>query len=194
MKKNLFALVVLMCCAIAAVAVPAKPGWQTVKQSDGTVLQVQAMGDAFNHALLTTDGLMVAQGKDGDLYYYSSVTGLTTVRAHDVSSRTASETAFVGAQRASLLMSSKENRFMHGKGKLGVGGSNADSDVPAHGNRKVPIILVEYQDKKFNNTREQIIDDMLTPTLRSSVSTRYPRTVSTMAATRAAMIKLWALW
>ena len=162
MKKNLFALVVLMCCAIAAVAVPAKPGWQTVKQSDGTVLQVQAMGDAFNHALLTTDGLMVAQGKDGDLYYYSSVTGLTTVRAHDVSSRTASETAFVGAQRASLLMSSKENRFMHGKGKLGVGGSNADSDVPAHGNRKVPIILVEYQDKKFNNTREQIIDAMLT--------------------------------
>ena len=30
------------------------------------------------------------------------------------------------------------------------------------GARKVPIILVEYQDKRFNNTREQIIQAMLT--------------------------------
>ena len=85
MKKALLTLVALLCCAIAAVAVPAKPGWNTVKQSDGTTLQVQAVGNAFNHALLTTDGLMVARGNDGDFYYYSSVTGLTAVRAHDVS-------------------------------------------------------------------------------------------------------------
>lgn len=162
MKKALLTLVALLCCAIAAVAVPAKPGWNTVKQSDGTTLQVQAVGNAFNHALLTTDGLMVARGNDGDFYYYSSVTGLTAVRAHDVSARTATETAFIGTQRASLEPTSKKSRIAHRGPRLGVGGSNAESDVPAQGTRKVPIILVEFKDKKFNNTREQIIQAMLT--------------------------------
>ena len=162
MKKTLFTLVALLCSALVAVAVPAKPGWNTVKQSDGTSLQIQAVGNAFNHALLTSDGLMVARGNDGDFYYYSSVTGLTSVRAHNVSERTASEAAFVGTQHASLMVASKKSPIMQHSPKLGVGGSNAEADVPAQGTRKVPIILVEFYDKKFNNTREQIIQAMLT--------------------------------
>jgi M6 family metalloprotease-like protein len=152
----------LLCCAMAAMAVPAKPGWHTLNQSDGTTLQVQAVGNAFNHALLTKDGLMVALGDDGDFYYTSSLTGLTTVRAHEMKDRTASETAFIEAQRGHLTMKPKEFRPIQGKPTFGIGGSNADSDVPAQGNRKVPIILVEYQDKKFKNSREQIINAMLT--------------------------------
>ena len=155
----------LMGCALAAVAMPAKPGWQTFVQSDGTSLQVQAVGNAFNHAILTTDGLMVARGANGDFYYNSSVTGLTAVRAHEQGQRSASETAFINAQRFSLTMAT-ENRLMLPKSQNNkfrtVGGSNDDSGVPAHGERRIPIILVEYKDKKFNNTREQIIDAMLT--------------------------------
>ncbi len=152
----------LLTCAIAAVAMPAKPGWHTLSQSDGTTLQVQAVGNAFNHALLTSDGLMVALGDDGDFYYRSSLTGLTAVRAHEASERTPSEIAFIKAQRGNLSM--PENRFVpvRGKSSFGIGGSNADADVPAQGARKVPIILVEFQDKKFSNTREQIIQAMLT--------------------------------
>ena len=48
------------------------------------------------------------------------------------------------------------------KGKLNAVGSNASADVPAQGERHIPIILVEFQDKKFNNTRERIIEAMLT--------------------------------
>ena len=161
MKKICISLMLLLSCAIAAVAMPAKPGWHTVKQSDGSTLQIQAVGNAFNHALLTTDGLMVARADDGDFYYFSSLTGMTAVRAHDVSSRTATEKAFVGVQRSNLVMKAKEFPYMHAKGKLGVGGSNAEADVPALGTRKVPIILVEFNDKRFNNTREQIIQAML---------------------------------
>ncbi len=98
----------LLCCAIAAMAVPAKPGWHTLKQSDGTTLKVQAVGNAFNHALLTSDGLMVALGDDGDYYYNSSLTGLTAVRAHEANERTASEVAFIEAQRKNLTMPHKE--------------------------------------------------------------------------------------
>ena len=64
MKKNLALLLMLLCCSIAAMAVPAKPGWHTIKQSDGTTLKVQAVGNAFNHALVTSDGLTVARGDD----------------------------------------------------------------------------------------------------------------------------------
>ena len=154
----------LMFCAITAMAVPAKPGWHTVTQSDGTTLQVQAVGNAFNHALLTSDGLAVARGADGDYYYRSTVTGLTAVRAHEASQRTASENAFINVQRASLTMPDKPYKLpgQGGRGRLGVGGSNADSSVPAIGQRRIPIILVEFTDKKFNNTRQDIIDAMLT--------------------------------
>ena len=155
-------LMLLLSCALAAVAVPAKPGWHTLKQSDGTELKIQAVGNAFNHALLTTDGLMVARGVDGDFYYISSLTGLTAVRAHEPNQRTASENAFISAQRSHLTMQKKEMPKLGSQPLRATGGSNADADVPAQGSRKVPIILVEYQDKRFKNTREQIIQAMLT--------------------------------
>ena len=83
MYKRFLTLMTLMCCALAAIAVPAKPGWHTIHQSDGTTLTVHAVGNAFNNAILTRDGLTVARGNDGDFYYVSSLTGLTAVRAHD---------------------------------------------------------------------------------------------------------------
>ena len=153
----------LMCCGIAAVAMPAKPGWHTISQSDGTTLQVRGAGNAFNSAILTRDGLTVARGSDGDFYYTSSLTGLTAMRAHEVGQRTPAEEAFIGAQRGNLVMSRNPYKMRTGShGKLGVGGSNAESGVPAYGQRRIPIILVEFKDKKFGNTRQDIIDAMLT--------------------------------
>ena len=162
MNKNLFILMFCLCMGLIAQAVPAKPGWHTVTQSDGSTLQVQAAGNAFNNALLTRDGLTVARGSDGDFYYISAVTGLTTVRAHEVDQRSGSENAFINVQRGSLTMTNKPYIMPREKGKLGVGGSNAEAGVPALGQRRIPIILVEFKDKKFNNTRQDIIDAMLT--------------------------------
>ena len=165
MKKLFLSFLALLCCGITAYAVPARPGWHTIKQSDGTTLTVQGVGNAFNSAILTRDGLTVARGADGDFYYISSLTGLTSVRAHDAQDRSASEVAFINVQRDQFKMVKKQRlnrstaRFNAPKR---VGGSNADSGVPAMGSRRIPIILVEFKDKKFNNTREDIIDAMLT--------------------------------
>ena len=168
MKKCLLFLLVLLCCGIAAHAVPAMPGWQTVKQSDGTTLTIRGVGNAFNSAILTRDGLTVARGVDGDFYYISSLTGLTGVRAHDAHDRSVSESAFVNAQRDQFKMVNKQRRS-RSTSRLNApsrgGGSNDDAGVPAKGSRRVPIILVEYKDKKFNNTREQIIESMLSGNL-----------------------------
>ena len=158
----MFLLAMLLSCSLVAVAVPAKPGWHTITQSDGTSLQVQAVGNAFNHAILTSDGLTVARGADGDFYYTSSLTGLTAVRAHEATERTPAEAAFVNAQRGNLALEHKSYRLPGRQDRLGVGGSNAESGVPAMGQRRIPIILVEFQDKKFNNTREEIVESMLT--------------------------------
>ena len=163
MKKYLFIVLTCLCCVSAAMAMPAKPGWVTVTQSDGTTLKIHAVGNAFNSAILTQDGLMVVRGSDGDFYYNSSLTGLTAVRAHEVGQRSASEEAFINVQRSNLSMQFKQWQMPHKRSTtLGVGGSNDESGVPANGSRKIPIILVEFKDKKFNNTRQGIIDAMLT--------------------------------
>ncbi|MBO4804126.1 MAG: M6 family metalloprotease domain-containing protein, partial [Muribaculaceae bacterium] len=162
MKKNLLFLLTFLCLGVIAQAMPAKPGWHTVEQSDGTTLQVKAVGNAFNNALLTSDGLTVARGSDGDFYYISSATGLTTMRAHEADQRSASENAFINVQRGSLTMQYQSYIMPREKGNLGVGGSNADASVPAQGQRRIPIILVEFKDKKFNNTPQGIVDAMLT--------------------------------
>lgn len=160
--KRILVLVMLLCCVIAAMAVPAKPGWHTFKQSDGTILNVQTVGNAFNNAILTSDGLMVERGTDGDFYYLSSLTGLTKVRAHEPRDRKSVETAFITAQRGALTMRIQPYKLPQSKGRLNATASNADAPVPAIGTRRIPIILVEFADKKFNNTREKIIDAMLT--------------------------------
>ncbi len=160
--KKIIIFMSLLCCGLVSMAMPAKPGWHTITQSDGTTLKVQTVGNAFNSAILTTDGLTVERGDDGDFYYTSSLTGLTTVRAHDAGARTATEEAFISAQRTHLTMTSSNMVSRREKGKFGVGGSNADSAVPSVGKRRIPIILVEFKDKKFNNTREAIIESMLT--------------------------------
>ena len=156
MTKTLCVLSLVLCFAVSAVAVPAKPGWHTITQSDGSTLKLQTVGNAFNNAILTTDGLTVARGSDGDFYYTSSLTGLTAVRAHEADKRSAAEKAFVQAQYDALQM--QVNPY---KVPLRATGSNAQAAVPAQGERLIPIILVEFQDKKFNNTREAIIDAML---------------------------------
>ena len=161
MKKNLLIISMWLCYTALAIAVPAKPGWHTIKQSDGSTLTLQAVGNAFNNAILTKDGLTVARGDDGDFYYTSSLTGLTAMRAHEANERTLTEKAFVEAQRRALTMSTMSFKLPDKKGKLNAVGSNAVADVPAKGQRKVPIILVEFQDKKFYNTREKIINSML---------------------------------
>ncbi len=162
MKKNFLILAISLCYAALAIAVPARPGWHTVTQSDGTTLRLQAVGNAFNHAIVTSDGLTVARGSDGDFYYTSSVTGMTATRAHEAGERSAGEVAFVRAQHGALTMQHKPYQLPGKKGQFNAVGSNAAAAVPAKGQRRIPIILVEFQDKKFSNSRERIIEEMLT--------------------------------
>ena len=161
MRKVLLTIIASLCWALTVIAMPAKPGWQTIKQSDGTTLRVQTIGDEFYSAIVTSDGLTVARGNDGDFYYYSSEAGLMNVRAHEAGERSAAEAAFVNARHGSLTLRGSSGPSHRMGGRLGVGGSNAEAGIPALGKRSIPIILVQFQDKKFSNTRNQIISALL---------------------------------
>ena len=53
----------------------------------------------------------VERGSDGDYYYYSSLTGLSTMRAHEVGQRTSTESAFINMQRGNLKKVAKPHRL-----------------------------------------------------------------------------------
>lgn len=60
MKKILF---LMLGCALAvmAYAVPARRGWQTRTQADGTTIEVQLVGDEYYHYLINRDGKQVRE-------------------------------------------------------------------------------------------------------------------------------------
>lgn len=51
--------------ASAMLAVPAKRGWQTKTQADGTMVELQLVGDEFYHYWETRDGKIAIEQKDG---------------------------------------------------------------------------------------------------------------------------------
>ncbi len=166
MKRIISIFLLFMCFVLSVMAVPAKPGWQMISQSDGTTLKVRVVGNSFSSAILTTDDLTVERGKDGDFYYKSSLTGLTAVKAHNPEDRNATEKAFVNIQRSNMSPVYKDyrsyRRVPNKKGtKLGVSGSNADAAISAIGQSHIPVILVQFKDIRFHNTREEIIDGMI---------------------------------
>lgn len=60
MKRILF-LFVACVFAIAANAVPARPVWSTVVQSDGTTIEVRTIGDEYYHYTINRDGQQVRE-------------------------------------------------------------------------------------------------------------------------------------
>jgi len=63
--KRFLTLSLIAALAVQVWAVPAKPGWQTKTQPDGTPISVQLMGDEFVHYWITKDGKIAKQQEDG---------------------------------------------------------------------------------------------------------------------------------
>ena len=122
-----------------AMAVPAKPVPFTHVQSDGTTVTLVMRGGEFNHSLMTTDGLTVAQGPNGD-YYYTANNALSDVVAHDQDNRSIEEQAFVIAYRDQMTLEAGVRRMPR------RGGENDNPQVPTLGSPRIPIILVNYTD------------------------------------------------
>ena len=94
MKKYLLSLVAGFACAVSAYAVPAAPGFATVKQPDGSTVTLRLIGDEFLNYHTTVDGYTVMRNSEG-FYVYAQPSGdslvATSVIAHDAATRSPQE-------------------------------------------------------------------------------------------------------
>ena len=160
MFKKLTFLFFTMCMGLQiGHAVPAYPESFTFTQPDGTTITLKAVGDEFQNGLTTSDGLTVMIGADGYIYYRTAA-GMSQVKAHDAANRNATETAFIDSHREQLNFSAQITPQARERRASAMRGANrvGDTEVPTIGSPRVPILLVEYKDKKMSNTKEKLSD------------------------------------
>ena len=157
MLKRFALLLLTLGIGLRASAVPAYPEPFTFTQPDGSTITLMAVGDEFQNGLTTADGLTVEKGADGFMYYRTTA-GISQVKAHDAASRTAGEAAFIESNRDKLNFSAQITPQARERRASARIRSNrvGETEIPAIGSPRVPIILIEYKDKKMSNTKEQI--------------------------------------
>lgn len=147
MKKIFTLALVCLSAWTAAMAVPAKPGVRALKQADGTTIHVQLAGDEWHHSYVTSEGYAVSRNDDGN-FYYRTTNGISTVQAHDAANRTAAEKQFIAANSDQMTLQSLFTDTQSARRSKALVARKA-SQVPQTGAPHVPVILVNYKDKKF---------------------------------------------
>lgn len=163
--KSLAAAALIMSSAAAAYAVPAQRGIHRYQQADGTTVNVQLIGDE-HHAYYTSEDSYVLVNEDGILYFaeLDDTGGLVASqwRATDKDVRPAALNSFLATVNkddmiTAMSMQGAEARqqaaerdglFRAPMAKAGPGLFDR-VNFPSTGDRKVLVVLVEYQDVKF---------------------------------------------
>ena len=150
----------LLCTWSVLNAVPVKPEVREHVQSDGTTIRVRPVGDEWHHGFVTADdGLTLSMASNGD-FYYKTTSGVSQIMAHNQGSRSSAENTFVAANKDLMTMAAQVSaaagprraRAAAPPRKVGA------TQVPVTGSPRVPIILVEYKDKKMSNTMEAFME------------------------------------
>ena len=162
-------MLALLTCSIA-MAVPAKPGLKkTVTQSDGTTITVGLVGDEWHHSLVTSDGKPVARVANGDLVYRTA-DGVSTVIAHEKAQRTAAEKTFLEQNQDAMTADAIIAKSGRAKTRAASGRRKAagNPQVPQTGSPKIPIILVQYKDVSFVNSKSTFETQYTSTTSKSA--------------------------
>ena len=178
MKKIFtFALATLTAVA-AAYAIPAKRGFRTLEQPDGSTIRVELVGDEFSHYYRTDDNVILLPGADGVLRYAGTDAQgkltLSDIKAQNAAVRSAEgQLAVSKASNAAVLNALRDNalrKFEAGRrtadevyGKARRAAAAADDDMPAQsglglftgnyprtGKVHGIVFLVQYRDVRFN--------------------------------------------
>lgn len=151
MRKTVFILLAFLISSTSRIwAIPAQKGFLTSIQSDGTTLLIQALGDEFFHSLATDDGLIVVRNETGDYCYYT-LEGPTQIIAHNKHERSLDEQRLVEEMGENIRFFDVQTTVMSQKIVAHVEQAIQASQVPNVGKVRVPIIVVEFADKKVSN-------------------------------------------
>ena len=120
MKKIIITVLALAAFSSAALAIPARPGWRTFTQPDGTTLELCLVGDEFGHALKDRSGQCYRRDADG---YLRPIDKTVVASMHKAASARR-------AQANAKRIRSKSSEIISGS-------------------PKIPVLLVEFKDQKF---------------------------------------------
>ena len=135
--RKIVAAIMLCGAVLAANAVPARRGWQTRTQADGSTVEVQLLGDEYYHYLVNRDGQQVRE-----------VNGMYEVVGEAPTPEVAkARHAAAKARRAPLAASEAEFGYTPYLPPKGV------------------VIMVNYSDTKFKTTTtKDVIDELCNST------------------------------
>ncbi len=135
---------------VTAGAVPAEHGVRVYSQSDGTTVSLELQGDEWHHSYVTTDGLTVMRNSKGD-FVYRTTHGVSNVMAHNAIDRTAAEQQFVASNASQMTLQALFTTEQSARRTRALADRKA-AQVPPTGSTLVPVVLVNYQDKKFKDS------------------------------------------
>ena len=128
MKKIILTLLSLACTALTAFAIPANPTPVPYTQPDGTQIMIVKHGDEWHHWVTDESGNTLVLDKDG---YYRPATAQQKA-----------------AQSAAAKVAAEKRMRINELRKS----SAASSYDMTHGERKIPVVLLEFPNKTFNST------------------------------------------
>lgn len=149
MKKTLLSLIALS-LALPSMGVTARKGIYTITQSDGSTIEVIKIGDERRHIYLTTDGIAVGRTSSAADFYYLTTSGLSTLKAHNAGERSYAEQTFLSENAAEL----SGQQILRSRASSRVKMQSATplkktGEVVNKGQARIPVLLVQYSDKKF---------------------------------------------
>ncbi|MEG1119340.1 MAG: M6 family metalloprotease domain-containing protein [Bacteroidales bacterium] len=140
-------------------SIPARRGYVTVTQSDGTKLSIRIFGDEFNHYVLSQDGYTLVGGVNGDYYYAKRASNgslvPTAIKAKPMDKLTKAERAqvmLIPKGIKSNVVNSLRKGSMHylSMPKLNsLGGAGAKVKSKINKQLRSLVILVTFKDRDF---------------------------------------------
>ncbi len=170
--KNTAIALALMLFSPNLWAVPAKPFKRTVTQPDGSTLTLLLLGDETQHYFATADSLPVIEQAGGSIFYATLSMGricASPFLAHDAGQRSRQELSFIqqtsrtlqehlGQRRNQKLALRNQHRLAHipTKRQTPSNTTYSFSQTKYTGKKRGLVILVNFADKKFVNSREDV--------------------------------------
>lgn len=149
-NKKLYAFAIGALSAGLLMAMPAKPGLRTVVQPDGSQIEIKVIGDEFLHFTTTADGLLIARDNDG-FYRIAEIAPDGALISSGLA--IGSPEGNVAAIHLEDLDTDEIFAKRNSKRKAPQSGLGLAMDsYPTLGSPKGLIILVEYEDVKFNSS------------------------------------------
>ncbi|HJE39457.1 MAG: hypothetical protein C7K11_08455 [Candidatus Amulumruptor caecigallinarius] len=150
--RKIWISLIAMSIAMPSTAVIARKGVYNIAQSDGSTISVIKVGDERSHIYMTTDGIPVYRTDSTEDFHYMTPSGRSDIKAHNADRRDYNELSFLRENITDL----SAGQILQSRIRLSqrVKTANATSphktsEVVNKGKAKIPVLLVQYADKKF---------------------------------------------